>query len=538
MAGQWLLQAVRRAKEKNLLCVYCLCACSLAVSACGVPEDIELGYHGLPIINGSPDYNPAHKAVVALSFGDYMCTGTLISSDVILTAGHCVEGFGPSAYTVYFGNNLSSSDMRYVSEVKLHPHYNAQTITNDIAMLRLSSAPPAGVEPVPYLPHSMGIMQADLDNPLEFVGFGQTETYSTGVKLTVTNDLDWICTTPGGCIVGAGYGASENTICEDQSPGGPCHGDSGGPAFVVRSGQEYVAGVTSYGDQYCQYFGCSTKVDEFEDFIADFVGGVLGSNCNGAVDCLSGYCVDGICCESACSGTCMACNMPGSLGSCVPAADGTPCPDGNACNGQETCQARVCVAGEPPDCDDNNVCTEDSCDPATGCVYNPVGDGLPCPDGDACNGEEYCRAGICIAGTELDCDDANPCTDDACNPYSGCTHSPVAEGTDCSGGPCGPSSCRLGHCVPTDTSICDDGDPCTMDSCTPETGCINETLPDGHECGGCRMCISGQCIIDDKCVVGGGCGCSSPAPLSTDAAGQFLLLVTGVLFLMRRNRRN
>ena len=38
---------------------------------------------------------------------------------------------------------------------------------------------------------------------------------------------------------------------------------------------------------------------------------------DGASDCGSGFCVDGICCNNACLGTCQSCNVTGSEGTCV-----------------------------------------------------------------------------------------------------------------------------------------------------------------------------------------------------------------------------
>lgn len=46
-----------------------------------------------------------------------------------------------------------------------------------------------------------------------------------------------------------------------------------------------------------------------------------------------------------------------------------------------------------------------------------------------------CDEGAC--GTvPLDCDDANECTTDTCNSLTGCVHTPVADGTPCTGGTC------------------------------------------------------------------------------------------------------
>lgn len=478
--------------------------------SCSPGGGLDLGVHHFPIINGSPDFE--HDGVVAIRFGDYLCSGTLISHDVILTAGHCAYGYQASDFTVFFGTNVDSGTARSVSEVRVHPQYDQYNIVNDLALLRLSSAPPSGVEPISFLPHSLGIGNSDVNHDLEYVGFGQTETGSVGIRLTIDHSLDWVCTSPGGCTVGPGYGASPYTICSSQDTGGTCHGDSGGPAFVMRNGKEYVAGVTSYGDQYCQYFGCSTKVDEFESFIVDFIGGTDGTPCSDSNACLSGICSDGVCCHTNCADPCMTCALPGSEGVCMPSADGSSCSDGNLCNGEEICSGQICTPGQALDCDDSNVCTMDGCEPEIGCLHEPAADGASCSDSDVCNGQETCSAGNCVPGKPLVCSDGNDCTSDSCDPVSGCVSAPLADGTTCGGGQCGSASCHDGACLPDDDSVCDDGDPCTMDSCSVQAGCLHDVSPDGTVCGGCKTCFNGLCIADGECeLVGAGCSCNTPA---------------------------
>jgi hypothetical protein len=53
-------------------------------------------------------------------------------------------------------------------------------------------------------------------------------------------------------------------------------------------------------------------------------------------------------------------------------ANGLPCPDGDVCNGDEFCVGFVCSPGLPMDCDDDDICTADSCDPVEGCMYDTV----------------------------------------------------------------------------------------------------------------------------------------------------------------------
>jgi cysteine-rich repeat protein len=77
-------------------------------------------------------------------------------------------------------------------------------------------------------------------------------------------------------------------------------------------------------------------------------------------DCDDGNTLNGDCCSSTCQ-------FEGG---------GYPCPDSTVCNGDETCDgAGTCLPGTPLTCDDNNLCTQDSCDPIAGCVFDgsPIG---------------------------------------------------------------------------------------------------------------------------------------------------------------------
>ncbi|MEK6799273.1 MAG: hypothetical protein AABZ12_09935, partial [Planctomycetota bacterium] len=103
---------------------------------------------------------------------------------------------------------------------------------------------------------------------------------------------------------------------------------------------------------------------------------------------------------------------------CIVDAD---CADGNVCNGVETCPAGTCVPGTALTCNDSNPCTDDTCNTTTGCVYTND-DTNSCSDGNACNGAETCSLGACVPGTALTCNDSNPCTDDTCSPATGCVY--------------------------------------------------------------------------------------------------------------------
>jgi MYXO-CTERM domain-containing protein len=101
-----------------------------------------------------------------------------------------------------------------------------------------------------------------------------------------------------------------------------------------------------------------------------------GNLCNGTLHCQNNLCeID--------PATVVSCNPAGDtacrVNTCVPATGAcaladqpplTPCDDGSACTGQDSCQDGACT-GSALSCDDQDTCTDDSCDPATGCVFTP-----------------------------------------------------------------------------------------------------------------------------------------------------------------------
>jgi hypothetical protein len=235
------------------------------------------------IFNGSLASQPYHEAVVSLNqrFGNQVspsifCTGTLIAADTVLTAGHCAQGNSASSVAVYFGTDpTQDNDPRFVgvSEVVTHPSYSPQP-DDDLAYLKLSQ-PVLDVTPIPPLPATLGFSQSDVGSlPLEFVGFGRTEFNGGDTRLTVTGTLGGLGCSVSGCG-GIHSVSTQISYLQNGGAGGPCNGDSGGPAFVMRAGTRYVGGVTSYGDQNCTQFGVSARVDTQTDFISDALDGAL-----------------------------------------------------------------------------------------------------------------------------------------------------------------------------------------------------------------------------------------------------------------------
>ena len=208
------------------------------------------------------------------------------------------------------------------------------------------------------------------------------------------------------------------------------------------------------------------------------------------------------------------------------------CDNGLACDGAETCDiVGGCLPAAPLDCNDNNTCTDDSCDNLLGCLNVPnvglcddlnnctTGDvclagscvGLPtvCTDNDVCNGVESCNPadGSCTLGTGLSCGDNNDCTDDTCDAVLGCANTPNSNPCDdasvctsgdvCTDGACvgtalpcndnnacnGVETCHpVFGCQVGATPVCNDADSCTSDVCDPAVGCVNTGAPNLAVC--------------------------------------------------------
>ncbi len=189
-------------------------------------------------------------------------------------------------------------------------------------------------------------------------------------------------------------------------------------------------------------------------------------------------------------------------GQCALIADheGFACEDGDACTIGDKCVAGECVSGVPNTCGDNNPCTDDSCDPAVGCVFtNNV---LPCEDGTVCTVGDVCLEGDCQSGELLVCDDENPCTDDSCDPVAGClfvaNEAICDDGIECTVG----DHCSNSVCVYDELASCEDENPCTDNLCDPANGCVttvNDALCDDSDvCTVGDHCSLGDCVFDDE----------------------------------------
>lgn len=225
--------------------------------------------------------------------------------------------------------------------------------------------------------------------------------------------------------------------------------------------------------------------------------------CDDGVLCTTGD----VCSDGSCSGTLgvpAACddgnectddgcnpNGNGGAGACTHANNTGSCDDGQLCTQNDTCADGECNGTPyvPAVCDDENVCTDDSCNPlgaegAGTCTNVPNTD--PCDDSEFCTENDTCSGGECIGETRT-CDDDNSCTTDSCNEATDACVNDVTGGI---GDSCddndvcttGTTCDAMGGCSGGAAIDCSDGIACTADTCHPLTGCRNVPDQEGRDC--------------------------------------------------------
>ncbi len=256
-----------------------------------------------------------------------------------------------------------------------------------------------------------------------------------------------------------------------------------------------------------------------------------GTACTQASQCQSANCVDNVCCNTACNGTCQACTAAlkgtGSDGTCGNAAAGqdphnncatdpvSTCDQTGACNGMGACQLYIT----------GTVCLAQSCSMAVQ------------QDADTCNGTGLCIDGGTTSCGNYECNmlgtaclttctlDTDCTTGNYCNGANQCV-AQLANGVACTGS----NQCSSTHCV--DSVCCDTACNSTCQACTAALkgtgangtcGNVVEGLSDGALCiapinackggaNGAAACLLGydQVCVNDAGCASNKCGFVSP----------------------------
>lgn len=324
------------------------------------------------------------------------------------------------------------------------------------------------------------------------------------------------CTEPCGSCSVAG-GGSVNGTCTSVASGtaGGCEGGVLCDGMTLACPGGCAKDTDCGSSQYCDARSkCVTKSTQ---------GGACdpASDCFGGVSCglcKTGFCVDGVCCDSACDGACDTCVKTGGAkydGFCTTRAassHGVPeCDDQLLCDGQNVSCPKTCAA--------NSYCSEGNYCEAEGSCVPRLKKGDPCSDTGACITGLSCVDGVCC-NTECDgiCEScAEPDHEGTCVAVDG---DPRGDRPSCPGTP----PCA-GECNGTKRDGCSFADRATV--CAPAR-CDNDSSVGESTCDGAGECAVGktqdcgefacngdsgvcrtECMTSRDCKRGGVCDTSS-----------------------------
>ncbi len=230
-------------------------------------------YYGMPAVGEVT--HPLSSTTQAV------CTGTLITPNKVLTAGHCINEDGTGGQTSYdstyytFHVTDNGSTVAYRSaHVDVTTGWASSNGANTLATAREDMAIitlDTNVSQTPYA--LMPTMTLQVNDPVLLEGYGQTAAadYDAGTKRMVTS------------VVDAPYGAdTAHMLYFGSASAGICQGDSGSPVLYTNDGGStyVIAAVAAYtpsGAADCTTYGFGPRVDLHMDWITSIIGTTAGT---------------------------------------------------------------------------------------------------------------------------------------------------------------------------------------------------------------------------------------------------------------------
>ncbi|XP_030554701.1 trypsin beta [Drosophila novamexicana] len=198
--------------------------------------------------------------------GGHSCGGSIYNSKIIVTAAHCLQSVSASSLQIRAGSSYWNSGgvVVKVASFRNHEGYNANTMVNDIAIIKLSSA-------LSFTSNikSIGLASSAPANgaSASVSGWGTQSSGSSSIPtqlqyVNVNIVSQSVC---GSSSYGYGSEIKSTMICAAASGKDACQGDSGGP--LVSGG--VLVGVVSwgYGCAYSNYPGVYADVAVLRNWV-------------------------------------------------------------------------------------------------------------------------------------------------------------------------------------------------------------------------------------------------------------------------------
>ncbi|HEX5857277.1 MAG TPA: trypsin-like serine protease [Microbacterium sp.] len=203
------------------------------------------------------------------------CTGTLISPELFLTAGHCTDGAGH--VEIWFDADVESgvpeNGYPYTGEVGgtpyTHPQYTEEAFNlYDLGIVVLDE--PVYMDEYGELPelHELDAYANQRgQNKVTFtaVGYGLQQSFPDAASWKESALKVRMVAYPKLNQINTGFtGDSSLLLSNNARTGGTCFGDSGGPNFIGDT--NVIAGVTSFGlNSTCAGTGGVYRIDQADD---------------------------------------------------------------------------------------------------------------------------------------------------------------------------------------------------------------------------------------------------------------------------------
>lgn len=190
------------------------------------------------VVGGTPT-DEAYPFMTSLADGDgHFCGASLIRSNWLVTAAHCVDGVSADTLTARIGSadRTEGGEVAQPAELVVHPSYTAPGSPNDLALVRLA-------EPVTATPIDIA-ESAEPGTATRLLGWGRTCAQDgCGESPVMLQQLDTRVVQDDRCA--AGFTARSEVCTGNPDGGGACYGDSGGPQ-IVRDGDRWrLIGMSS-----------------------------------------------------------------------------------------------------------------------------------------------------------------------------------------------------------------------------------------------------------------------------------------------------